>query len=303
MNTGTNMEFKPAPLKDRMTVYIGALVVIIVSWLYILGMGWHMNTLPFVNNPAAMNMDMDMGMDKKPMDMGMDKKPMDMGMDTEMTLVDKVLSWMPPSQGSWMLKDFTLLFIMWSVMMIAMMTPSILPMLLLFTTLNSRNKDNGKEVNSTMTLLSGYLFSWVLFSLVITFPQYAMHKSGLLNPMMEPTHAYLGTVMLCLAGLYQFTPFKDACLTVCQSPLSFLMNNWKDGKLGTFIVGYKHGFYCIGCCWALMMTLFALGVMNIMWVMILTLFVLFEKLAYRRPILFRQVTGIFLIGWGILLAV
>ena len=303
MNTGTNMEFKPAPLKDRMTVYIGALVVIIVSWLYILGMGWHMNTLPFVNNPAAMNMDMDMGMDKKPMDMGMDKKPMDMGMDTEMTLVDKVLSWMPPSQGSWMLKDFTLLFIMWSVMMIAMMTPSILPMLLLFTTLNSRNKDNGKEVNSTMTLLSGYLFSWVLFSLVITFPQYAMHKSGLLNPMMEPTHAYLGTVMLCLAGLYQFTPFKDACLTVCQSPLSFLMNNWKDGKLGTFIVGYKHGFYCIGCCWALMMTLFALGVMNIMWVMMLTLFVLFEKLAYRRPILFRQVTGIFFIGWGILLAV
>ena len=242
-------------------------------------------------------------MDKKPMDMGMDKKPMDMGMNSEMTLVDKVLSWMPPSQGSWMLKDFMLLFIMWSVMMIAMMTPSILPMLLLFTTLNSRNKDNGKEVNSTMTLLSGYLFSWVLFSLVITFPQYAMHKSGLLNPMMEPTHAYLGTVMLCLAGIYQFTPFKDACLTVCQSPLSFLMNNWKDGKLGTFIVGYKHGFYCIGCCWALMMTLFALGVMNIMWVMILTLFVLFEKLAYRRPILFRQVTGVFFIGWGILLVV
>jgi predicted metal-binding membrane protein len=210
---------------------------------------------------------------------------------------------MPPSQGSWMLKDFTLLFIMWSVMMIAMMTPSILPMLLLFTTLNSRNKENGKEVNSTMTLLSGYLFSWVLFSLVITFPQYAMHKSGLLNPMMEPTHAYLGAVMLCLAGIYQFTPFKDACLTVCQSPLSFLMNNWKDGKLGTFIVGYKHGFYCIGCCWALMMTLFALGVMNIMWVMILTLFVLFEKLAYKRPILYRQVTGIFFIGWGIFLVV
>ena len=131
MNTETRTEFNPAPLKDRMTVYIGALVVITVSWLYILGMGWHMNTLPFVNNPAAMNMDMDMGMDKKPMDMGMNKKPMDMGMNTEMTLVDNILSWMPPSQGSWMLKDFTLLFIMWSVMMIAMMTPSILPMLLL----------------------------------------------------------------------------------------------------------------------------------------------------------------------------
>lgn len=292
MNTESNMQFKPAPFKDRMTVYVGAFVVIIVSWLYILGMGWHMNTLPFVNNPAAMSMDMDM-----------DKKSMDMSIDNEMTLINKVLSWMPPSQGSWMLKDFLLLFIMWSVMMIAMMTPSILPMLLLFTTLNTRNKENGKEVNSTMTLLSGYLFSWVLFSLVITFPQYAMHKSGLLNPMMEPSHAYLGAIMLCLAGIYQFTPFKDACLTVCQSPLSFLMNNWKDGKLGTFLVGYKHGFYCIGCCWALMMTLFALGVMNIMWVMILTLFVLFEKLAYRKPKLFRQVTGVFFIGWGILLVI
>ena len=314
MNTESNMQFKPALLKDRMTVYVGAFVVIIVSWLYILGMGWHMNTLPFVNNPAAMSMDMDMDkksmdmdmdMDKKSMDMDvdMDKKSMDMSIDNEMTLINKVLSWMPPSQGSWMLKDFLLLFIMWSVMMIAMMTPSILPMLLLFTTLNTRNKENGKEVNSTMTLLSGYLFSWVLFSLVITFPQYAMHKSGLLNPMMEPSHAYLGAIMLCLAGIYQFTPFKDACLTVCQSPLSFLMNNWKDGKLGTFLVGYKHGFYCIGCCWALMMTLFALGVMNIMWVMILTLFVLFEKLAYRKPILFRQVTGVFFIGWGILLVI
>ena len=85
------MQFKPAPLKDRMTVYIGALVVLIVSWLYILGMGWHMNTLPFIDNPAAMNMNMDMDMDKKSMDMDMDKKSMDM--DTEITLVDKVLSW------------------------------------------------------------------------------------------------------------------------------------------------------------------------------------------------------------------
>ena len=294
MNNETNIEFKPAPLKDRMTVYVGALVVILASWLYIIGMGWHMNTLPFFDNPSAMNMDM--GMDKKPMDMGMQ-------MNSDMALINKILSWMPPSQGAWALTDFTLLFLMWSVMMIAMMTPSILPMLLLFTTLNSRNRENGKETSSTMILLSGYLFSWVLFSLVITFPQYAMHKGGLLNPMMEPSHAYIGTIMLCLAGIYQFTPFKDACLTVCQSPLSFLMNNWKDGSLGTFIIGYKHGFYCVGCCWALMLTLFALGVMNIMWVMILTVFVLFEKLSYKNPILFRRVTGFVFISWGILLSI
>ena len=311
MNIQENFNLKPAPLKDRMTVYVGALVVILFSWFYIIGMGWHMNTLPFVDNPAAMNMEMDMDMDKKPMNMDMDKKPMDMDMDkkpmnmdmdSEISLINKILSWMPPSHGPWALTDFTLLFLMWSVMMIAMMTPSILPMLLLFTTLNAKNKESGKDTTSTMILLFGYLFSWVLFSLVITFPQYAMHKSGLLNPMMEPSHAYIGVITLCLAGIYQFSPFKDACLTVCQSPLSFLMNNWKDGNLGTFLIGYKHGFYCIGCCWALMLTLFALGVMNIMWVMVLTLFVLFEKLAYKRPILFRKVTGIFFIAWGMMLA-
>ena len=293
MSIENNIELRPAPLKDRMTVYLGALVVISVSWLYILGMGWHMNTLPFVDNPAVMNMDMDM--DQKSMEMGMPMNP-------NMSLVDKILSWMPPASGAWELIDFMLLFLMWSVMMIAMMTPSILPMLLVFTTLNSRNKANGKDTSSTMILLSGYLFSWILFSFVISFPQYAMHMSGLLNPMMEPSHAYIGTAVLILAGIYQFTPLKDACLTVCQSPLSFLMNNWQDGKLGTFIIGYKHGFFCIGCCWALMLTLFALGVMNIMWVMILTLFVLFEKLAYKRPILFRKFTGIFFIAWGLLLA-
>jgi len=226
---------------------------------------------------------------------------MNMPMEKSMGFLDTILMWMPPSSGSWVLSDFVLLFLMWSVMMIAMMTPSILPMLMLFTTLNARNKSKGKDTSSTLLLLAGYLMSWVLFSLVITLPEYAMHKSGLLNPMMEPTHAYLGSVMLVIAGIYQFTPFKDACLTVCQSPLTFLMNNWKDGNLGAFLVGYKHGFYCIGCCWALMLTLFALGVMNIMWVMVLTIFVLFEKLSYKNPLLFRRVAGYTFILWGIFL--
>ena len=286
MEAHTSTQFAKAPLKDRMFVYVGVAIILLISWFYILGMGWHMNTLPFIEN-NSMNMNMDMNMDK----------PMNM----ESGIIENVLKWMPPSSGSWAMSDFILLFLMWAVMMIAMMTPSILPMLFLFTTINSKNKANGKETSSTMILLFGYLMSWVLFSLVITFPQFAMHQAGLLNPMMEPTHAYIGAIVLCLAGIYQFTPFKEACLTVCQSPLSFLMNNWKDGSLGTFIIGYKHGFYCIGCCWALMLTLFALGVMNIMWVMILTIFVLFEKLSYKRPILYRRVTGFVFISWGLLL--
>ena len=188
-----------------------------------------------------------------------------------------------------------------AIMMVAMMTPSILPMLMLYTTLNSRKKMQGQESISPMVLLSGYLSSWVLFSLFITLPQYFLHTNGLLNMMMQPMHMYLAAFVLIIAGIYQFTPYKDACLNVCQSPLSFLTNNWQDGKLGAFIIGYKHGFYCVGCCWALMLTLFALGVMNILWVIVLTIFVLFEKLSYNYPLAYRRVVGIFLITWGSIL--
>ena len=283
-----------APLKDRMIVYVGVAMVLLFSWLYILGMGWHMNTLPFVDSTSSMNMDMS----KDSMDMN---KSMSMNKDSD--LITKVLTWMPPMSNMWMLSDFFLLFMMWAVMMIAMMTPSILPMLMLYTTLSARKKSQGQQAVSPMILLAGYLLSWVLFSLFITFPQYYLHTNGFLNMMMEPIHAYLAAFVLVLAGVYQFTPYKDACLNVCQSPLSFLTNNWQDGKLGTFIIGYKHGFYCVGCCWALMLTLFALGVMNILWVITLTIFVLFEKLSYNYPLAYRRGVGIFLISWGVVLAV
>ena len=294
-----------APLKDRMTVYIGVAAVLLFSWLYIIGMGWHMNTLPFIDNPTTMNMDTpgtSMEMDKGGMDMH-EGKSRTMNMNQESSMITEILTWMPPMGNIWMFSDFFLLFMMWSVMMIAMMTPSILPMLMLYTTLNSRKKIQGQDSASPMILLSGYLLSWILFSLFITFPQYFLHTNGYLNMMMEPMHAALAAFVLVLAGIYQFTPYKDACLNVCQSPLSFLTNNWQDGKLGAFIIGYKHGFYCVGCCWALMLTLFALGVMNILWVIVLTIFVLLEKLSYNYPMIYRRAVGTFLIIWGLVLVV
>ena len=274
-----NINFEKAPLKDRIIVYLGIILILAVSWGYIIGMGWHMGTLPFGTEPMKMDGSMNMDMNNK-------------------SLLESVLTWMPPMSGIWSFSDFFLLFIMWAVMMIAMMTPSILPMIMLFTSLNSKKIKENKPSASPLNLLMGYLLSWVLFSLVITFPQYGLHKIGLLTPMMEPTHAALGGVILMLAGIYQFTPFKDACLTVCQSPLSFMMNNWRDGNLGAFLIGYKHGFYCVGCCWFLMLTLFALGVMNIMWVAILTIFVMFEKLSVKFPLQYRYFTGFVFLGWG-----
>ena len=294
-----------APLKDRMTVYIGVAAVLLFSWLYIIGMGWHMNTLPFIDNPTTMNMDTpgtSMEMDKGGLDM-QEGKSHTMNMNQESSMITEILTWMPPMGNIWMFSDFFLLFMMWSVMMIAMMTPSILPMLMLYTTLNSRKKIQGQDSASPMILLSGYLLSWILFSLFITLPQYFLHTNGYLNMMMEPMHAALAAFVLILAGIYQFTPYKDACLNVCQSPLSFLTNNWQDGKLGAFIIGYKHGFYCVGCCWALMLTLFALGVMNILWVIVLTIFVLLEKVSYNYPMIYRRAVGTFLIIWGLVLVV
>ena len=293
-----------APLKDRMIVYIGVAIVLLFSWLYILGMGWHMNTLPFINN-TTMSMDMPSdSMDMNDNGMDMNKQEMNgMTMSEKSGIITKILTWMPPMGNMWALTDFFLLFMMWAVMMIAMMTPSILPMLMLYTTLNARKKAQGQESASTMILLAGYLSSWVLFSLFITFPQYFLHTNGFLNMMMEPIHTYLAAFVLVLAGIYQFTPYKDACLNVCQSPLSFLTNNWQDGNFGAYIIGYKHGFYCVGCCWALMLTLFALGVMNILWVIVLTIFVLFEKVSYNYPLVYRRVVGAFLIIWGLVLVV
>ena len=222
-----------APLKDRMTVYIGVAAVLLFSWLYIIGMGWHMNTLPFIDNPTTMNMDTpgtSMEMDKGGLDM-QEGKSYTMNMNQESSMLTEILTWMPPMGNIWMFSDFFLLFMMWSVMMIAMMTPSILPMLMLYTTLNSRKKIQGQDSASPMILLSGYLLSWILFSLFITFPQYFLHTNGYLNMMMEPMHAALAAFVLILAGIYQFTPYKDACLNVCQSPLSFLTNNWHSTVL------------------------------------------------------------------------
>ena len=278
----SNLNLQKAPLKDRFVVYVGVAVILLTSWAYIIGMGWEMGTLPFYSSP--MN---DMQMDS--MEMNMQDK----------TMLSSILTWMPPMSGNWMFTDFLFLFLMWAVMMIAMMTPSILPMVMLFTTINSKNTRENRIFANPLSLLFGYLMSWVIFSLLITLPQYGLHKAGLLNPMMEPTHAFLGALILIGAGVYQFTPFKDACLSVCQSPLAFMMNNWKDGNLGAFIIGYKHGFYCVGCCWFLMLTLFALGVMNIMWVVILTLFVMFEKLSVKFPLQYRYTTGLFFIIWGL----
>jgi predicted metal-binding membrane protein len=167
----------------------------------------------------------------------------------------------------WDAPHLLLLWAMWAVMMTAMMLPSAAPMILL----------TGGAGHSWLVAL-GYVAVWALFSLGATALQWALGRSSILNPMMEVASHEAGAILLAIAGIYQLTPLKQACLTTCQSPMALLMRRWRSGPWGAFRMGAEHGLYCVGCCWALMLLLFAGGVMNLAVIVALTLFVAFEKL-------------------------
>ena len=103
--------------------------------------------------------------------------------------------------------------------------------------------------------------------------------------------------LLIVAGIYQWTPAKDACLKTCRSPLGFLMTQWREGAMGALVMGVRHGIYCVGCCWALMLVLFGVGVMNMLWVLLITAFVLVEKIMPATGP-FRFVSGLGMVCWG-----
>jgi predicted metal-binding membrane protein len=144
-------------------------------------------------------------------------------------------------------------------------------------------------------LLAGYLAVWMAFSLGATALQRALATTSILSPMMEVTSTRASAVLLLAAGLYQFTPLKNACLRICQSPLGFLMTRWRSGTWGAFRMGVDHGVYCVGCCWALMLLLFAGGVMNLTVIVALTAVVAIEKLA-RIGVHGAQAIGVVLIA-------
>jgi predicted metal-binding membrane protein len=178
----------------------------------------------------------------------------------------------------WDAPRLLLLWAMWSVMMAAMMLPSAAPLILLYGAAARRSHERTAR-RYTYALAAGYLAAWTAFSLAATALQRALASLLLVTPMMEAGSSRVSATLLVIAGLYQWTPLKYACLRSCQSPLGFLMARWRDGGYGAFRLGLEHGCYCIGCCWALMLLLFAGGVMNMAVIAGLTAWVAFEKLA------------------------
>ena len=247
--------------RDRTIVLVALISVVLLSWVYVLvgaGMGISAFEMTRMSGGA-------------------------MGM-------------MMPAQ--WSREYAGVMFLMWWVMMIAMMLPSATPMVLLFAMVNRKQKEKGNAYVPTVLFASAYLAVWAWFSVVAVALQWGLEATALLSPMLVSTSAFLGGGLLLAAGIYQLTPIKQACLKHCRSPLQFMMSHWRSGRRGAFRMGVEHGAYCVGCCWFLMGLLFFGGVMNLYWIGGLAVFVLLEKTIPAGHWI-GYVVGIALIVWGI----
>jgi predicted metal-binding membrane protein len=197
----------------------------------------------------------------------------------------------------WDVPHLLLLWMMWAVMMLGMMLPSASPMLMLYSGI-ARRSPHATVARQTYALAAGYSTVWAVFSLGATALQRVLASVLLLTPMMEVASPAVGASLLMAAGVYQLTPLKHACLRTCQSPLGFLMSRWRPGVSGAFRMGVEHGTFCVGCCWALMLLLFAGGVMNLTVIAALTAFVAFEKLA-PFGVHGARISGVLLLGAGL----
>ncbi|WP_394175832.1 DUF2182 domain-containing protein [Thalassotalea litorea] len=204
--------------------------------------------------------------------------------------MDPVATW----QGS----DIFLLFVMWAIMMAGMMLPSAAPVILLIDKINQKRLINRQSYTPTLFFICGYLLAWSSYSILVTLLQWWFHHLALLTPMMDSANHFFSAAILIIAGIYQFTPWKQQCLRFCRSPLAVISKGWQPGITGGLKLGFTHGSYCVGCCWFLMAILFVTGVMNLQWILILTLLVLIEKIA-PKGIQFSKLIGAVLIVYGL----
>lgn len=208
---------------------------------------------------------------------------------------------MMPATAPGLAEQFIAAFIMWSVMMMAMMLPTALPAVTVFGNLSRRRAPHSRPALSTGMFVGGYLAVWIGYSVVAATGQMALSHAALLTPMLKNTSQALSVAILLAAGVFQFTALKEMCVTQCRTPFAFFLAEWRDGKSGALVLGLKHGSYCVGCCWALMAVMFVVGAMNLLWMAALTLLMLVEKVAPARWRV-SQVTGVVLLVSAAVLA-
>lgn len=243
----TNTALETVLRRERLVV-AGALgVIVALAWGYVLWL-------------AA---DMDMG--------GMDM--------TGFRMIPAGMGLMAPAHAPWRPIEFAFVFAMWAVMMVGMMAPSAAPMILMYARVGRQGKAEGKPLAATGWFAAGYFLAWVGFSLAATLVQWGVERAALLDSRMASASNVFGGIVLIAAGVYQWTPLKDVCLTQCQTPFQFLMRHggFRGDVPGCLLLGFRHGGYCVGCCWVLMALLLVGGVMNVLWIALLALLVLVEK--------------------------
>ena len=184
---------------------------------------------------------------------------------------------MMPMTSVWSTANVIAVSVMWSLMMIAMMLPSAVPMILTFADLDRLNRVK----LSTISFTGAYLMIWFIFSTGAVFIHWILQHTGLMSATMVSSSGLLSSILLITVGVLQFSPLKRTCLKHCRSPIGFLMTDWRKGIKGAWIMGFRHGWYCLGCCYALMLLLFVGGVMNLAWVSALTIAVAIEKMFPR----------------------
>ena len=202
-----------------------------------------------------------------------------------------------PMPMTWTSTEFAYMFVMWAVMMVAMMLPSATPAILLFDRVREQRATSGRPYAPTAAFVAGYLLVWTAFSVFATLANWLLHTGGALSSMSGKVAPAVGGMVLIAAGLFQWTPLKHACLIHCRSPVGFLTQHWREGNNGALLMGLHHGAYCLGCCWLLMALLFVLGVMNLAWVAVLTVVVLIEKLLPGGELVSRGL-GVVMVGLG-----
>lgn len=264
--------------RDTVIVAVALAAIAALSWIYILNLA---AAIDMGSAPSALPAGSMAGMP---------------GMEPSHTGFPRIVA---PAFTTWSLTDFVFMLTMWSVMMIGMMTPSASPMILLYARVGRHARSEHKIFAASAWFASGYFLSWFGFALGATAAQWLLERAALLTPMMASSSGLFGGLILMLAGLYQWTPYKDSCLSQCQSPLGFIQRHggFRRDRLGAVQIGLKHGAYCIGCCWALMALLFVGGVMNVLWIAGITVLVLAEKVLPAGRIVSR-VAGAVLVAAG-----
>lgn len=250
------------PKRDRIAILIALAATTILAWAYLINMAIDMD--------AMTNMPMD-GMGNKEAISAMGEMANGTTMGSMGSMNDTM------ALKTWTLGYFVSMLLMWVIMMIGMMVPTAVPMALIYAAIARKAAGQGHTLAPTAVFVNGYIVMWSLFSIGATVAQWGLDEAALLSPMMVSTSPMLGALLLVAAGIYQLTPAKHACLQHCRAPAHFISQRWKPGLKGAFYMGLEHGAFCLGCCWVLMALLFLGGVMNLLWICLITLFVLLEK--------------------------